>query len=407
KCLLYRYTSQEDIVIGTPVANRQKLEVENLIGPFINTLVLRTDLSGDPPFATLLSRVKEVALGAYANQDVPFDKLVEAIVTQRDPGRTPLLQIMFALQNAPRLEARLGNLSIVPLPIELSVSKFELTISILETDDGMTAVWEYNTDLFDAKTIQRMIGHYEQLVAAILLNPFERISQLRMLSDEETRQLLGRAEPMQSDGTVPALLHEWLEARVDRTPEAVAVVCGSEHVTYNELNVRANRLGHYLLERGIGPESRVGIWVERSPGLVIALVGTLKSGAAYVPLDTNYPPERLSYVTKDASIRVLLTEQRFCSTAPDSEVPVVSIDSEWPDIELRSAENPRVRLLSGNIAYVIYTSGSTGKPKGVAIGHEQVTRLFTATQDWYAFKETDVWTLFHSYAFDFSVWEIW
>src|SRR5262245_1346647 len=407
KCLLHRYTSQEDIVIGTPIANRQRRQVECLIGLFINTLVLRTDLSGNPPFVGLLGRVRETALGAYANQDVPFDKLVEEIVTQRDPSRTPLFQIMFALQNAPRLEAPLGNLSIVPLSIDVNVAKFELTVSIVETDEGMTAVWEYNTDLFDAQTIRRMIGHYERLLASIVVSPVQLISQLSMLSEQETQQLLGSGARVPAGEVFPRLLHEWLEARVSIAPEAVAVVCGSEHLTYNELNVRANRLGHYLVALGAGPESRVGIRVERTPNLVIALVGVLKSGAAYVPLDPTYPSDRLSYVVKNAAIKVLLTEQRLRSSAPGPEVRVVSIDIDWPSIELRPGENPGVRALSGNIAYVIYTSGSTGKPKGVAVCHEQVTRLFTATDHWYRFKETDVWTLFHSYAFDFSVWEIW
>jgi amino acid adenylation domain-containing protein len=394
-------------MVGSPIANRSRRQVESLIGVFINTVVLRTDLSGNPPFSRLLGRVKETALGAYANQDAPLERLVEELVPSRDARRPSLFQVMFALQNAPRLEARLGNLSIVPLPLESTSAKFELTVSMLETDEGMTAVWEYDSGLFDEQTIQRMIGHYDRLLAAIVLNPAQRISRLEMLSREEVEQLLALSVPAGPVEKGRGLIHRLLEVQVERTPDAVALLSGEEHVTYNEVNERSNKVGHYLVAQGIGPESRVGIWIERSPSLVIALVGVLKAGAAYVPLDPAYPEHRVSYVVGDAGIAVLLTEHQLSSSAPGLNIKTIGIDTDWAAIDLESGCDLQVPQVTGNLAYVIYTSGSTGKPKGVAISHEDVIRLFGSTKRSYGFDEKDVWTLFHSSAFDFSVWEIW
>ncbi|MBR8837983.1 MAG: amino acid adenylation domain-containing protein [Stigonema ocellatum SAG 48.90 = DSM 106950] len=405
--LLYRYTGVADVLVGSPIANRNHSEIEGLIGFFVNTLVLRTDLSENPSFQELLSRVREMALGAYAHQDLPFEMLVEALQPERDLSHTPLFQVMFVLQNAPMSQVELTGLTVSPLKVESATAKFDLTLGMENTNSGLVGVWEYNTDLFSRSTIERMTGHFRTLLSAIVANPFERISQLPMLTDLEQRQLFVEWNDPQADYPSNQCIHKLFEEQVQRTPDEIAVVFEKQQLTYNQLNCRANQLAHYLRSLGVSCDVLVGICVERSVDMLVGLLGILKAGGAYVPLDPEYPQERLSFMLEDAQVKVLLTQQDLVEKLPSHQARVVYIDSDWEKIAQNSDSNPLNGATPSTRAYVIYTSGSTGQPKGVLVNHSNVVRLFAATEPWYQFNSQDVWTLFHSYAFDFSVWEIW
>ena len=405
--LLYRYTGTEDILVGSPIANRDRSEIEGLIGFFVNTLVMRSNLSENPSFAELLTRVRSMALSAYAHQNLPLEMLVEALQPERDLSHTPLFQVMFALQNPYLSEVELSGLSISSLPIEGATAKFDLTLAMENTGNGLIGVWEYNTDLFDASTIERMTGHFLTLLSSIVANPLEQISQLPLLTEPEKQQLLIEWNHTQVDYPVDQCIHQLFEQQVRRTPDAVAVVFEEQQLTYHELNCRANQLAHYLQSLGVGADVLVGICVERSWEMIVGLLGILKAGGAYVPLDPEYPPERLSFILTDTQVKVLLTQQQLVNKLPAHTAQLVCLDTDLEKITQNSNSNPVNTATSPNLAYVIYTSGSTGQPKGVLVNHHHVTRLFAATNSWYKFNSQDVWTMFHSYAFDFSVWEIW
>ncbi|MBW4677254.1 MAG: AMP-binding protein, partial [Desmonostoc geniculatum HA4340-LM1] len=292
--LLWRYTGQEDIVIGSPIANRSRPEIEGLIGFFVNTLVLRTSMAGNPSFEELLKRVREVALGAYAHQDLPFELLVEQLQPQRDLSHTPLFQVMFVLQNAPMSALELPDLTLTPIESDTGAAQFDLTLSIAETESGLVGGFEYNTDLFAQSTIQRMVGHLQTLLEAIVTNPQQRLSDLPMLTKPEQHQLLWEWNDTATDYPEDKCIHELFEAQVEKRPDAIAVVLGNQQLTYRELNNRANQLAHYLRSLGVKSEVLVGICVERSLSMVIGLLAILKAGGAYVPLDPSYPQERLA-----------------------------------------------------------------------------------------------------------------
>ncbi|KYC42731.1 non-ribosomal peptide synthetase [Scytonema hofmannii PCC 7110] len=405
--LLYRYSGQSDILVGTPIANRNRSEIEGLIGFFVNTLVLRADLSENPSFEELLVQVREVALGAYAHQDLPFEMLVEALQPQRDLSHTPLFQVLFALQNTPTSQVELSGLSISSFPIESTTAKFDLTLVMENTAAGLVGVWEYNTDLFNPDTIERMTGHFVTMLEGIIANPKQRISQLPMLTEVEQRQLLIEWNDTQTHYLSNQCIHQLFELQVEHTPNAVAVEFENQQLTYQQLNSRANQLAHYLRSLGVSADVLVGICVERSLEMIVGLLGILKAGGAYVPLDPEYPTDRLSFILEDAQLSVLLSQQHLVEKLPEHQARVVYLDSEWDKIAQLSESNPGNEVTATNLAYVIYTSGSTGKPKGVLVNHNNVIRLFAATELWYHFNSQDVWTLFHSYAFDFSVWEMW
>jgi amino acid adenylation domain-containing protein len=406
--LLYRYTGQDDLLVGTPIANRNRGETEQLLGFFGNTLVLRTDLSGDPTFLDLLARVRETALGAYAHQDLPFESLVDELQPKRDMSRTPLFQIMFVFENAeasPTLA--LANLALSHVETTMGAAKFDLTFGVSETEQGMLVSMEYNTDLFEDATIKRMLAHYKLLVEGVIANPEQHIATLPLLTGRERRRLLAERSKTVAESSGEACLEEMFEAQVERTPDATAVSFGDESLTYRELNCRANQLGHYLRVLGVGPEVLVGICVERSIEMVVGLLAIIKSGGAYLPLDPSYPKERLAYMLEDAQVKVLLTQERLIERIPQSTARVFCVDQDWEKIATEAVENMSRHTVADSLAYVIYTSGSTGKPKGASISRLNVVRLFQTTQAWFDFSERDVWTLFHSYAFDFSVWEFW
>ncbi len=377
KTLLSRYTNQEDIIVGSPIANRNRAEIEGLIGFFVNTLVLRTELSGDPTFRELLGRVRETTLGAYEHQDVPFEKLVEELRPERDLSHAPLFQVMFALQNAPGKALELEGLTLHPLRIDHGTSKFDLTLFMWTEGEGLRATVEYSTDLFDASTIKRMLGHFRVLLDAVVANPDQRLSELPLLTAAERRQLLVEWNSTQAEYPADKTVQEMFEQQVERTPEAVAVIFEDEQLTYAELNSRANQLAHFLRGLGIGPQARIGISIERSLEMVVGLLGILKAGSAYVPLDPTYPKERLAFMVGDAKTPVLLTQERLVESLPASQARLVRLDTDWKAIARQSKENPESSVRAENPAYVIYTSGSTGKPKGVTMTHSSLANLLS------------------------------
>ena len=405
--LLYRYTGQSDILIGTPIANRNRREIESLIGFFVNTLVMRTDCSENPSFQELLMRVREMSLSAYTHQDLPFEMLVEALQPERNLSHTPLFQVMFALENTPLSEVKMSGLTIDSLPLEWGTAKFDLTLSMQNTETGLMGVWEYNTDLFNSETVERMNGHFLTLLEGIIANPNERVSQLPLLTKVEQQQLLIDGHNTQVDYPADKCIHQLFEEQVERTPNDVAVVFEEQQLTYNELNRRANQLAHYLQSLGVKPDELVGICVERSLEMIVGLLGILKAGGAYVPLDPEYPIERLSFMLEDSQVKVLVTQAKLVESIPEHQAQLICLDTEWEKIAQNIPSNPESGVKPDNLTYIIYTSGSTGKPKGVLVNHANVVRLFAATDSWYHFNSNDVWTLFHSYAFDFSVWEMW
>ncbi|BAY66402.1 amino acid adenylation [Calothrix brevissima NIES-22] len=407
KTLLYRYTFQEDILVGSPIANRHRSELEDLIGFFVNTLVLRTNLSDNPSFRELLGRVKQVALGAYSHQDLPFEYLVNKLQLERDLSHNPLFQVMFVLQNPPSQEFKLPGLSLRFLEQEQQTAKFDLTLSMQERDSGIQALFEYKTDLFDAATISRMVGHFQTLLESIIVHSNQKLTDLAILTEAERHQLLFEWNHTQVNYPQDKCINQLFEAQVELIPDAIAVVFEQEQLTYRQLNTKANQLANYLKTLGIKPDVLVGICLERSLEMVIAILAILKAGGAYVPLDPAYPQERLAFILQDTQISVLLTQQEILPVLPKHPIEIVCLDRDWEVIAKHSQDNPVSNCTVKNLAYVIYTSGSTGQPKGVLIEHRNVTRLFDAVQSWFNFNSEDVWILFHSIAFDFSVWELW
>ena len=405
--LLARYSGQDDIAIGSPIAGRSQRELEGLIGFFVNTLVLRSDLSGNPRFRDLLARVRETALDAYAHQELPFEKLVEELSPERDMSRNPLIQVMFALQNVPHAELTLPGLETTRLDLDTTTAKFDLTLSLTEQPEGLSGVIEYATDLFDATTIARLAGHFTTLLEGTVADPETPIAELPLLTAAEREQLLVQWNDTAVDYPRDRCIHQLFEQQVARTPDATAVVFEDTSLTYAELNARANQLAHHLITLGVGPDVLVGLCLERSLDLVVGLLGILKAGGAYVPLDPGYPAARLAFMLEDTQAPVLLTQHKLLGQLPPYAGRVLCLDRDPSLLAAQPDTDPPCRATAENLAYVIYTSGSTGNPKGVMIEHANVVRLFSATQHWFAFGEHDVWTCFHSAAFDFSVWEIW
>ncbi|WP_254172056.1 non-ribosomal peptide synthetase [Planktothrix agardhii] len=410
--LLFRHSDQNDILIGTPIASRNYQELEGLIGFFVNTLVMRTRLEGNPSFEELLKQVRSVCRNAYANQDVPFEQIIETLQIERSLSHSPLFQVMFVLQNVAMEELETPGLKISPLSLDNVNAKFDFALQMWEinTEKGnsLQGFWQYNLDLFDQDRIARMSSHFQTLLEAIVANPQEPIGTLSLLTERERHQLLvewndtGKAYPDEK------CIHQLFEEQVERTPDAVAVVFENESLTYGELNNRANQLAHYLCQNyQIKPDTLVGICVERSLEMIIGILGILKAGAAYLPLDPEYPQERLSFMLEDSQVKVLVTQAKLVESIPEHQAQLVCLDTDWEKIAQNITSNPENKSEPENLTYIIYTSGSTGKPKGVLVNHANVVRLFAATDSWYHFNCQDVWTLFHSYAFDFSVWEIW
>ncbi|MDF5730143.1 MAG: condensation domain-containing protein, partial [Rhizonema sp. PD38] len=404
--LLYRYTGSDDIVVGTPIANRNRLEIESLIGVFINTLVLRTDLSGNPSFEQLLSRVRKLMQQAYANSDLPFEELVKALQPQRSLSHTPLFQVMFVLQNAPKSLVEVPELTMSQLVIESTTAKFDLTLSMENTEAGLVGVWEYNTDLFDADTIERMTGHFQTLLTGIVANPIEPISALTLLSEVELQKLLVEWNSTTVEYPTNQCIHSLFESQAELTPQAVAVVYENQQLTYEQLNCRANQLAHYLRSLGVGPEVLVGICVERSLEMVVGLLGILKAGGAYVPLDPEYPIERLSFMLEDAAVSLLLTQHSLVLRLPEHRAQVFCLDDLGEKSTQNYQQNPMSGVRAFDLANVIYTSGSTGTPKGVMVTHTGLCNLAQAQIQTFGLHPENRILQFASLSFDASISEI-
>ncbi|MEW6738247.1 MAG: AMP-binding protein, partial [Acidobacteriota bacterium] len=373
--LLYRYSGEEDLLVGSAIANRNRIEIEPLIGFFVNMMVLRSDLSGNPSFEQLLERVRKVTLEAYAHQDLPFEQLVEELQPNRDMSHTPLFQVALILQNTPMPALELPGLKLIPCESDSGTSKFDLTLLLNETAEGIDGLIEYSTDLFNADRISRMLDHFQILLSSIVENPTQRLSDLPLLTEAEHYQLLVEWNSTQTDYAASKCIHELFEESVAHTPAAIAVAYKEDQLTYQELNHRANQLAHYLRKLGVGPDILVGICMERSIEMVIAILGVLKAGGAYVPLDPTYPKERLKFILEDAQSPLLLTQQQLVESLSQNNVTLVCLDRDWDIIANKNGQNPTISMTPDNLAYVIYTSGSTGKPKGVAMAHRSLINL--------------------------------
>ncbi len=444
--LLHRYSGQGDVLVGTPTANRTNASTEQLIGFFVNMLVLRADMTGNPTFVELLGRVREVAIGAYAHQEVPFERIVDELHLERDLSRNPLFQVMFALQNISMPAAELPGLTLQSLPVDSETAQFELTLNLEERDGGIGGWFEYNTDLFDRATIARMAEQYQTLLEAIVAQPTRRIWDLPLMPGAERRQLLDEWNVTQATYPHDRCVHELIAAQAQHTPDATALIFEDRRLTYAELEGRANQLAQHLRHLGVRPGDLVGVYMERSLELAVGLLGILKAGGAYVPLDPTYPQERIAFMIEDAQVSVLLTtqeqrtkpvlsevegnkEQRTDSTtdrkgvlhtppanderaysttppAASGQPTVIDLDADWPTIAQAPVECPDSGVTAENLAYVIYTSGSTGVPKGVMIAHRNVVNFFTGMDQRIGDGNPGVWLATTSVSFDISVLEL-
>jgi amino acid adenylation domain-containing protein/non-ribosomal peptide synthase protein (TIGR01720 family) len=398
--LLHRYSGQDDILVGAPIANRQQQELENLIGFFTNTLVLRTDLSGNPSFTDLVTQVQATTLAAYAHQDLPLEMLVEALQPERDLSSTPLFQVMFVLHNTPETDLQLPGVRITPIALTGQTAKFDLTLSIEVTSEGWEGSLEYNTDLFDVSTIQRWIGHFQTLLAGIVATPHQQIGNLPLLTTAELPQ------PQAELSLADLCLHQLFEQQTTEQPLALAVVYEDQQLTYAELNTRANQLAHHLRQLGVQTGDLVGIYLERSTHLIVGMLGILKAGAAYLPLDPSYPTERLNFMLDDARVAVILSHTALWETRPSHSGHWVCLDERDAAWTTAVVTNLDCAISHTDLAYVIYTSGSTGQPKGVAVPHRAVQRLVLST-DYISLTSADRVAQAANAAFDAATFEIW
>jgi amino acid adenylation domain-containing protein len=404
--VLSRYSGQTDIVIGSAIANRNRQDIEGLIGFFVNTLALRLDLSEKPSFAAFLKQVQEVTQDAYEHQDLPFEMLVEELQLERKLDRNPLVQVMFALQNAANETWNLPGLAIEEVSWELDSARFDLEIHLSEVNDGIAGFCCYNIDLFDGSTIARLLEHFQNLLRAIIVNPQESVSLLPLLSEQEQKQLLVDWNQTKTDYPQEQCIHQLFESQVERTPDAIAVVFEEQSLTYGELNCLANQLAHYLQKSGVKPDELVGICLERSLDMIVGLLAILKVGGAYVPIDPDYPQERISFMLQDTQVKVILTCKSLQTSLPNHQSIVVCLDKDWQQINQASQENLNSTVSADNLAYIIYTSGSTGTPKGVAVTHQAVNRLVLNT-NYIHFTPDDRVVQASNIAFDAATFEIW
>jgi len=408
--LLFRYSHQEDILIGTPVANRNRQEIEPLMGFFVNTLVMRNSLQGNPTFWELLQQVRQSVLGAYANQDVPFEQVVDVLQIERSLSYNPLFQVMFALQNAPLGDLNLPGLKATSLAVENVRVKFDLSLVLEETETEkgtyLEGFWEYSSDLFTAERITRLVGHFQTLLKGIVTNPQQQVGELPLLMEAEKQQLLVDWNQTESPYPKNKCIHQLFEEQVTKNPDAIAIIYEQESLSYQQLNQKANQLAHYLQSLGVKLDELVGICVERSPLFIIGILGILKAGAAYLPLDSNYPLERLIYMLQDSDLSVLLTQENIANNISFTAIQTIKLDHDWPIISQQDTVNPISDVKPENLAYIIYTSGSTGKPKGVLIAHKGVCNLITQERQLFDIKPQSRILQFASFSFDASVSEI-
>ncbi|HHO59356.1 MAG TPA: hypothetical protein ENJ64_03870, partial [Thiotrichales bacterium] len=393
--VMHRYSGQDDIVIGSPIANRNRAELEGLIAFFVNMLVMRVDCSGNPDFRTFLQRVSESAMGAYEHQDIPFERLVETLNVERDPSRNPLFQIHFALQNSPLEPLQLEGLMLEPVIGEAQVTRFDLECHIWNrAEEGLQVAFVYNTNLFNDDTIRRMQQHFANLLAAVVAQPDTAIDLLPMLGRDEKDRMLQQWNQTDRDYALDIPLPQQFEAQVERSPQAVALEMNALTFSYRELDERANQLAHYLRDNGVNAGSLVGVFMQRSPEMVIALYAILKAGAAYVPLDPEYPQERLRFMQEETGLTVILTQKKLQKDLPATEsssgtgndITIVCVDSQWPQIAQCSQQRLPPSATADDTAYVIYTSGSTGQPKGVMNSHRGIVNRLLWMQESYSLQ---------------------
>ncbi len=420
--LLHRYTGQDDIWVGSPANGRTRPQLASVVGYLVNQVVFRGDLSGEPSFSELLRRTQKTVLGALSHQELPFATLVDRLRVRRDPSRSALTQAELVLQRShvPGQEAlgalaldasgallRVGSLQVESLALERRVASFDLTLTFAEVDGTLAGTLRYNVDVLDAGTVSRLAGHLLTMLEGIAADPSLPISRLPLLTEEERRELTRPPRVRQALAAGEVCLHRRFEAQVARVPGAEALTFEAQRLTYAQLEARANQLAHHLIRQGVRRGDLVGLYLERSPEMVIAVLAILKAGAAYVPIDTAYPSERARFMMEDSAARVLITQSGLASALGEVAPRVVLLDEQASAIAAEDTSRPQVPSAGEDLAYVIYTSGSTGRPKGVQVTHANVARLFDATDAWFHFDGSDVWTLFHSIAFDFSVWEVW
>ena len=414
KVLLHHYTNQEDIIVGSPIAGRNRIETESLIGFFVNMLALRTQLEAGQSFRDLLQQVREVVLTAYDHQDIPFEQLVEELQPERNLSRSPIFSVAFALENNPISDFDLGGIKVTPSVVRNNTAKLDLTVVVSETETGIKVVWEYSTDLFSESTLQRMMGHFQTLLAGIVTNPQQEIGQLPLITPDERYQLLEAWNNTQTEYPQDLSIHQLFEEQVRTTPDAIAVKFKDQQLTYNQLNQQANQLARYLQSLGVQPEEVVGICVERSLETVVGILAILKAGGAYLPIDPEYPPERIAYMLDDAAVKILLTQQDLLTKLPDNQTQIICLErdravpafADRDKIEQQSQDNLKIQVPADNLAYVIYTSGSTGKPKGVQVVHRAVNRLVLNT-NYIDLKPGNRIAQVSNPSFDAATFEIW
>ncbi|MGZ9163886.1 MAG: non-ribosomal peptide synthetase, partial [Anaerolineales bacterium] len=400
--LLSRYTSQSDILIGTPIANRSRPETKGLIGLFLNTLVLRADLGEDMPFIEFASRTRKASLEAFAHQDLPFEKLVDELHPQRDKSHNPIFQVMFVHQKSALAELDLPGLVTSPVSLDSGVAKFDLTLFAQESNGALSAGLEYNIDLFDDGTADRILGHYQTLLESIVKDPQQPISALQLLPDDERNTLLYEWNDTATDPIRDICIHQLIEEQIAQKPESIAVADDAGQLSYRELNRRANQLAHYLRRLGVGPDVPVGLLLERSTDMIVSILAVLKAGGAYVPLDPDYPTERLAFMLKDARVPVVLTQSNLADVMPDHEANVCFLDRDSDLIAQESSANLELTANPDNLAYIIYTSGSTGQPRGVPVSHRNLVHSTLAREYFYP-DRVGSFLLLSSFTFDSSV----
>ncbi|PON16809.1 non-ribosomal peptide synthetase [Candidatus Entotheonella serta] len=406
KVLLCRYSGQRDIVVGSPIANRNRSELEDLIGFFVNTLVLRTQLDDNPSFTSLLQRVRQTTLEAYEHQDLPFEQLVDELQLKRTLSYSPLFQVMLVLQNVDQRALTLPHLTATSYDAVFPFARFDLTLNLIDQDSGLLGVFEYNTDLFDEASIARMAGHFAVLLNRMVLQPDQPVLTLPFLTETEHQQIVVEWNATATDYSADQTINQLFETQVERRPDSTAVVFEAERLTYRELNQRANQLAYFLQRLGVGPEVLVGICIERSIDMVVGLLGILKAGGAYVPLDPTYPADRLTFMLADADLSVLLTQAHLRHHLPQMQTGIVCLDSDWTDIQSYPHDNPTFTAEPAHLAYVIYTSGSTGQPKGVLVEHRGLYNLARAQIEAFGVDSHHRVLQFSSLNFDASISEI-